>query len=310
MEWETPEHIKSQVLKLDNMLLTSEGRIEMIKEMTKLIKEATFDTICQYKARSTGTDWRQQLYICAFRNSQHDCRSFSTFEISDHQLKFKDANWTHSHPFDPVQLQLRNSITDGFRNRIQELSRMRCSAVQIRTILETSISKYTLYEARRDIIEEMRKDEVAQLFDTIKVWKNWSSSIGHSQNEFHYAWFVHSRVASNQIVLKYLIMDETSCTNTLHLPLFIIVGVDENDFTQIVSFGILENCKISSITQYCQYFKSKISYPPQSFIVDREQGQFASITQIFPDSKIIFCKKHIAANITIVMKDPYLVDLF
>jgi hypothetical protein len=45
MEWETPEHIRSQVLKLDNKLLTSEGRFEKIKEMTKLIKEATFDTL-------------------------------------------------------------------------------------------------------------------------------------------------------------------------------------------------------------------------------------------------------------------------
>jgi hypothetical protein len=41
----------------------------MIKEMTKLIKEATFVTICQYKARSTGTDRREQIYVCAFRNS-------------------------------------------------------------------------------------------------------------------------------------------------------------------------------------------------------------------------------------------------
>jgi hypothetical protein len=190
------------------------------------------------------------------------------------------------------------------------MSEQNFSASQIRQNIGTSISKDTLYGIRRNILKKSVDDEYQSFAISIQKWKNWHTSISFDDKSFYYSHFVSIRAISNSIILHTLFMDDTYCANFHSFPLFIILGIDQNNYTQLVAFAILRNSTTSVISKFLTYFRSKLIIYPKAFVVDRNQSQMELISNIFPNSKIIFCSKHLASNIRNIIKNDFLQNLF
>jgi hypothetical protein len=122
----------------------------------------------------------------------------------------------------------------------------------------------------------------------------------------NYAGFYAANTAFNDRVLfrRTLIMDDTACTTHFKLPLFAVIGIDENGRNQLIGFAFLIGQTAEEFGNYLKWLQQIMSVPdplipafPRAIIVDRHEGQFKAIRETFPLSHVVFCAKHLGANI-------------
>jgi hypothetical protein len=118
--------------------------------------------------------------------------------------------------------------------------------------------------------------------------------------------FLSKRFTGTTICTETLILDDTSCTNRYGFPILLNVGIDEHHLSQLVAFALIRNRTIEAFVDFLSWVKQYLcagdrdfqSTPvPNAFVVDRHDGQFAALRQLFPRSRIMFCAKYLAGNI-------------
>jgi hypothetical protein len=98
-------------------------------------------------------------------------------------------------------------------------------------------------------------------------------------------------------------MDDTSCTNHFDLFVFVVIGIDEHGHNQLLGFAFIKNQTSIQFANYLRWLQQMLTnegqrlISPKAIVVDRHEGQFKGIREIFPDTQIIFCVKHLGANI-------------
>jgi hypothetical protein len=275
--------------------------------VTQIVKEASKLDFYTYLARSTGKERGMQHFQCAWK---WVCPSYIKFHIKNNTLKLYCWNWTHSHPFDTELLTSTNIIPLAVQHEVAKMTEMHCTAGNIRLNLDLGISKDALYCLRRTQLRAQKSNEVAFLIQEISHWGNWDTKVNIDLGVFLAMYFVNKRTLNSLAIMENIFMDDTARTNFHDFPVFILLGVDENDINQVVSFGILKDRTFISISKYLEYIKAKISIIPRVFITDRCAIQFSAIQTVFPNTSIIFCRKHLSANISTVLKSPEFLDLF
>jgi hypothetical protein len=101
-------------------------------------------------------------------------------------------------------------------------------------------------------------------------------------------------------------MDDTACTNRYGFPILVILGIDEYKLRQLVAFALIRDRTMASFASFLAWVKQYLrvggadsdSEPtPRAFVVDRHDGQLAALRQVFPESRTVFCAKHLGENI-------------
>jgi hypothetical protein len=109
----------------------------------------------------------------------------------------------------------------------------------------------------------------------------------------------------NVICQETVIMDNTSWTNCYWLPRLVIPAIEENVISQLVAFAFLRDRTTESFSQLLTWMRDHVAdreigpghLVPGAIVVDRRDGQYATIQDVFPQSRVIFCPKHLPANI-------------
>jgi transposase-like protein len=98
-------------------------------------------------------------------------------------------------------------------------------------------------------------------------------------------------------------MDDTACTNHFGLPLFLVVGISEHEHNQVIASVFLFNRTADEFKDFLDWVKPRLRHgdeaiSPIAVIVDRHEGQYEAIREVFGDTRVIFCAKHLAQNIS------------
>lgn len=287
----TPDELRDGLLSIHNI------KINSLDDLTEMIKILAQDYQIRYKKFSTGKSRISQKYLCGLSNSISNCKSFVCYSVEDNFVRFKDANWVHSHDVRYFMKDPKYSLTQSQIRSIQEYTRMGLAAGQIRNIEDLSISSNVLYEIRRPIIKENRECEIKNFIDLIRGFHDYDVQIVTSQEKrLLSAYCFNLKIIQCKYSQDICIIDDTSCTNYFGLPLLITFVMDPNGMTQIMGFGIIESKEQSSFSSYFKALK-KINGNIRLWVCDRNLSQTASIKEIFPESKIIHCHLHIKRNL-------------
>ena len=84
------------------------------------------------------------------------------------------------------------------------------------------------------------------------------------------------------------IIDNISMTNMYDLPFETILVIDQENHSQMLGYSILPN---KSKDSFEKFFNDFVEFGGKTFrivIVDRNEAQYNSITEIFPQSYIVF----------------------
>ena len=102
-------------------------------------------------------------------------------------------------------------------------------------------------------------------------------------------------------------MDDTSNTNIYNKNMIAIIVKDDNSFNQLISFGYLYDQTESSFKMYLNQLYTILNYKPEIIICDRCGAQFNAIKEVFPDTKVFFCRIHIERSLMKYFKKDHII---
>jgi hypothetical protein len=294
----TPGSIRDKLIALGGQPIQNIGELGKQVQQCSLFsppgRDGGSSTFSLFLAGHTGVDRPYQDYVCR----QDKCPAFVKYQLRDGLALFIDGQFTHDHDVDTTTCRHPPAFSRDERRLVQDLTALGLSSGQI--MLRTGLmpGPQPMYNARRGILEEMRSGQPDKLRDAMKKWPELETQLFHDkEKKFVGAYCFHKVFADSHVCRGTLIMDDTACTNMFGLPLILIVGNDEYNFTQIIAFAFTLNRTAISFEHFLGWVKEQLPVAPKAFVVDRHLGQLAALKTVFPESRIVFCRFHLAANI-------------
>ena len=128
-----------------------------------------------------------------------------------------------------------------------------------------------------------------------------------TNGSIHSITFIHKRVAQMEYSKRIWYMDDTSNTNIYNKNMIAIIVKDDNSFNQLMSFGYLYDQTETSFKMYLSQLYNILNYKPEIIICDRCGAQFNAIKEIYPDTKVFFCRVHIERSLMKYFKKDHLI---
>jgi hypothetical protein len=108
---------------------------------------------------------------------------------------------------------------------------------------------------------------------------------------------VFPRILLQPFAFDTWINDDTARTNFFDLRLFAVIVVDCNFCSELLGYSFMPNVCEYSFTEFFQFLSTHSSNTPRVIVCDRHAAQIASVRHFYPNAAIIWCQKHLAANI-------------
>jgi hypothetical protein len=266
-------------------------------------------TYPMFVALRTSSDRETRVYRCRHPG----CPARVAFSVRNGEV-FLDAagtNHQHSHPVTATSTRKASSLTDEQRSRIVELWELGVSITNIRRHVGAELVRAdAIYDTIRNLKKAERTDQVQKLEDAFgkePKWRGWECFINREPDGtvtdiyfFHTALLLITHVP----FLETWVVDDTSGSNLLALPLVPIIGIDERNCDQLLAFAFLCDRSADSFAKFLDWVVPQLPEPakpddpvPRAFMVDRHKGQFAGIRRACPASQILFCARHLESNI-------------
>lgn len=174
---------------------------------------------CKYTCFTTGTTRKTQVFRCKHYNTSFHCEAFVKFYFNDEKQVFilDTMNNEHSHMIGQVAPD-RNTytLTKEQKRKIEEYTKIGLTAGRIRILENLYCSPQVLYNARRELLKQMRLDEMKMLLNEIDQCKNWEFMEHHDKDQkFTYLYAFHQPVINSFYATSVCEVDDTSCTNFL-----------------------------------------------------------------------------------------------
>ena len=93
------------------------------------------------------------------------------------------------------------------------------------------------------------------------------------------------------------ITDDTASTNIYDQNLQIVIVVDQENKSQLLSFGTLIDKTTNGFYEYFNALKNLHHRSPRIFVVDRSYPQLMALKMVYPESIIVFCHIHIRRDL-------------
>ena len=123
----------------------------------------------------------------------------------------------------------------------------------------------------------------------------------------HSITFIHKKVAQMEYSKRKWYIDDTSNTNIYNKNMIAIIVKDDNSFNQLMSFGYLYDQTENSFKIYLNQLYSILTYGPEIIICDRCGAQFNAIKEVYPDTKVFFCRVHIERSLIKYFKKDHII---
>ena len=159
-------------------------------------------------------------------------------------------------------------------------------------------SKHVLQNALRKARAEARQDQARAIRDLAGMSRTWSSEIRlDTDNVFVEAFFANAVLVARRLVVKFVFVDDTSCSNCFSLPLVSVLCRDRSNTIHSVAWGVLKNRTTETFTRFFS-FVARFFPSVETFMCDRHFAQQRGIVQAFgPSVHVFHCSIHVARNI-------------
>lgn len=148
---------------------------------------------------------------------------------------------------------------------------------RIRTNTQSSfVGSQIFYNIRRNVINEMKTENLQELIPILED-NNRYSTILHLHNAILSSLSVlHNEINSQSSATDNCIINDTCMTNIYGFPLEVIICVDQESHTQIISYGFLENKTTQSFIDFFQDFLILGGKEMRVIMVDRLKAQISA----------------------------------
>ena len=167
------------------------------------------------------------------------------------------------------------------------------------------IKKYRQIQSSNDNKQIIENTFLTNLYyendSFIKITNTFNNGYIHSIT------FIHKRVAQMEYCKRRWYMDDTSNTNIYNKNMIAIIVKDDNSFNQLMSFGYLFDQTENSFKIYLNQLYTILNFKPEIIICDRCVAQFNAIKEVFPDTKVFFCRIHIERSLMKYFKKDHII---
>ncbi|EDR26555.1 hypothetical protein EDI_001510 [Entamoeba dispar SAW760] len=102
-------------------------------------------------------------------------------------------------------------------------------------------------------------------------------------------------------------VDDTTKTNIYNKNLYVVIVKDDNSFNQLLSFGYLFDQPEISYKLFFHQLYNILNYGHEIIVCDRCIAQYNALKQIFPYSKLFFCRNHIERSLIKYFKSDHII---
>jgi hypothetical protein len=298
---DTPQSVKTALLGLGGCVINGK---DGLKRFVKLVHDASryalpeFDgrlVVSLFAARHTGPSCVVQQFGCTRR----DCPAGITFDRASGRAQVNSHNFHHNHLIRQTTRRGLFSLSNEQREQVRQCVKQNMTSAAIHKSLPFDIDPQVLADAKRDVLTRDREGEVQLLLDAIKHWDDFSYQplTDEMTKRFGGCYFFHKVLANTTACTDVLAMDDTACTNHFGLPLFVVIGSDEHGRNQVIAFAFLVDRSAERFAHFLNWLAPQLGGVPRAIVVDRHEGQAKAIREVFPTTQLVFCAKHLAANI-------------
>ncbi len=182
---------------------------------------------CQFISLYTGKSRTTQVFVCQHYKTSFLCRACVKYYYDNISNRYilDEINNTHTHHINQIpQRKGRNTLTIEQKKNIINLTKLGLTAGRIRLNENLHCSPYVLYSVRRQIIQELRSNEMQHMKNEIMNWSNWSHMIYKDKKDrFCCLYGFFEPVVNSYYSSSICVVDDTSCTNYYSQSLFVVM---------------------------------------------------------------------------------------
>jgi hypothetical protein len=300
---DTPHEIIERIRSINGTPVPDHGIANTVRELTRfsLPGRRVPRLIPMFYARTTGRTY------CHFYCRVQGCPALFSIRIHNGLMSISHEAFEHDHLIAEMSIERARLLSARQTETIHGITQTGGSADQCRMVVGYSVKPQTLGNARRPILKKGRLEQASQLYQLLQTWEDMDCQMRcDEENVCEGCYFFQKLLRDTLMVKDTLIIDDTACTNYFDFPLLLILALDEHAISQLVAFAFIKNRTEESYKAFFNWVAKRIgadestaeSPIPRSLVVDRSQSQCNALETVFPHSHIIFCVKHLAANIS------------
>ena len=240
--------------------------------------------------------------LFSFRCVYDGCSAFldiRRFARAD-KVKWIMVGVSHCHDFSTFPSRIPRNVFKA--DLIQEFHAMisnGASSFEIERKFNVLCNKHVFQNAVRDARAVARSDQARALRDVANRSNVWNSVIHlDSDNVFVEAFFVNSVLLARRLDVKFVFVDDTSCSNDFGFPVMSVLCRDLTNAVHALGWGVLKNRTTESFVRFFS-FLHRFFPSIEIFMCDRHFAQQRGITLAFGSGVHIFhCCVHVARIIT------------
>lgn len=291
---------------IDALSLIDKPLIEMPEySLTKYVTETSNNYRIPMSAFQTGKYRVIQIYTCRYGGQSRSANSVKTdcpchlkYEIKNGRATLKSAEWNHNHPINREYYDAHFScLTKNEKLLICEQQKDGVPPGQIRSNLSITSNKDIFYSIRRATISQTKRETYDSLKEATNN-KEFSTVFKKDENgTLKMMITLNKYIASMSYSGDYAITDDTSSTNIYDQNLHVVIVIDQENKSQLLSFGTLMDKTTNGYFEYFNTLKNMHNKSPRIFVVDRSYPQLIALKNVYPNSIIVFCHIHIGRDL-------------
>ena len=279
---------------------------QSVGELTKYIHDVSREYRVPYSASRTSALRPIQLFTCRFgrrvssdSTAKTGCQSFVKYmRLENGNYSLLEANFIHNHSLDRTFIEAQsNCCSHETMEKMKRQQELQVPPGQIRANLDIISPSSMFYNMRRDVIIR-DKLETFETFLQSLASNEFASAVGRSQDgTLQRFTVVNKRVSMQQYSRDVFVTDNTSNTNYYNMGLQIIVVIDSEGKSQILSFGCLAGQDEESYFQFFSDTYELTGILPRVVVLDRSLAQCNAIKRVFPGALVVFCSRHLGKDL-------------
>ena len=224
-----------------------------------------------------------------------DCPATVKFQTeSDGSFSFLEASWIHNHPVCREFFEAHfGCLTEVDVENIRHQQQLNIPAGTIRSNLGLTVNSDIFYEVRRELSKSMKRESLSDFDQHCTDANFWRHMCRDESGCFASVSFVHVAAAKQAYAVDMMILDDTANVNVYELPVQVSLVVDAENSSQVLAFALLRDRTAESHACFLMDIKRQFAGEPRVVSCDRCAAQLAAIREVFPSSKIVFCRVHL-----------------
>lgn len=275
-------------------------------ELTRYVHDVSRKYSVPLSTHLSGISRTYQVYKCRYggrvygmSTAKTDCPCYLKYQRNtDNTFSLIEANWLHNHSTDRLYTESHcNCTSDELKEEIWNQQKLNIPPGSIRSNLDIVTTPDIFYNMRRNVIHCENTETLDDLISSMNNSEFSSIVTKDSNGNLLRASVLHKRVSQFNYSTDIMITDDTASTNLYDMKLQVSIVIDAENKSQVYSFGYLSGQSQNAYYSFFKEIKDMSQQQPRVIIVDRSQAQVLAIKEVYPDSYIVYCLRHLGKDL-------------